>query len=199
MTTGSSVVPATLDGGDGVDVAVFGAPRAACRITPAGGGFVVADTRVSAGLSGGDGTDTLVAVERLRFTDQSIALDLDGHAGVVVKLIAATFGAAALSDAVTIGSGLALLDGGMAPDALAERWMSVAGAGTPAAVVARLWTNLVGQAPTAEQAQPFVDALLAGMPVGEFTLMAANAELNLAHIDLVGLARSGIEYVPAGP
>ena len=56
----------TLDGGAGDDTAIFSAPRAAYTVTDLGG-------RIS--VSGADGSDTLVSIEYLQFSDGTIALN----------------------------------------------------------------------------------------------------------------------------
>ena len=63
-----------------------------------------------------DGTDSLKNVERLKFSDVSLALDLDGHAGQAAKLLGAVFGAAPTTDQVA--PIVAILDSGMSQGAL---------------------------------------------------------------------------------
>jgi hypothetical protein len=57
----------TLDGRDGIDTAVFGSPLAAYTVTG------TAASRTVAG--GADGSDTVLAVERLQFADTLLASD----------------------------------------------------------------------------------------------------------------------------
>jgi len=63
-----------LDGGAGTDTAVYAGARAAYEVTALGGGGY----RVRA-LSGPEGTDTLVGVERLRFGDATLTLASAGQ------------------------------------------------------------------------------------------------------------------------
>ncbi|HPA88703.1 MAG TPA: hypothetical protein PLN35_03000 [Quisquiliibacterium sp.] len=58
----------TISGGAGTDTAVFFGARAAYTVAKVGLGWQVSTT------TAGDGTDTLQAVERLRFTDQTVSL-----------------------------------------------------------------------------------------------------------------------------
>ena len=44
-------------------------------------------------------------------------------------------------------------------------------------------------------ASPFVAMLDGGMTPGALTALAANTDINAAHIDLVGLANTGLPYV----
>ncbi|MGA1675222.1 MAG: peroxidase family protein [Pseudomonadales bacterium] len=68
----------TIDGGAGTDTAVFSGALASYTVTTdsATGVTTVVDSRV-----GGDGTDTLTAVERLRFSDQVVSLPVYLTAG----------------------------------------------------------------------------------------------------------------------
>jgi len=70
-----------LDGGAGVDTAVFDGVRSA---------YVISRTATGHAVSGGStGDDALLNVERLVFADGGVALDLDGHAGAVAKILGA--------------------------------------------------------------------------------------------------------------
>src|SRR6185436_19150789 len=84
-----------LDGGDGIDTAAYAAARAGYTVTHTHAGYVVA--------GGTTGDDSLVSVERLSFADRQVALDLDGHAGTVAKIMGAVFGAASVQNAQYVG------------------------------------------------------------------------------------------------
>ncbi len=175
----------TLTGGNGIDVAVYGDNRAAYIVSATASGFTVS--------GGTDGFDSLTGIERLRFSDISLALDLSGAAGNTVKLLGAAFGPASVSNKAYAGVGIELLDGGMAYVDLAALAISVAEATTPQQVVNLLWTNVAGNAPLAEQAQPFIDMLNSGITFGELGVLAADSTLNQQNINLIGL--TGLEYV----
>ena len=149
---------------------------------------------------GAAGTDTLNDIDRLKFSDMHVALDFDtylGNAGKVAKLLGAVFGKEAVHNKVYVGMGLAALDGGGAMISYETLASSALGAKTsPADVVALLWTNLVGSAPTAAEAAPYIAMLGGGMTPGALAVMAAEHPLNAANIDLAGLAQTGLEYVP---
>ena len=63
-----------LDGGNGVDIAVFSGNLSE---------YLVSQTTAGYTVTGLDGTDTLVDVERLQFADTTVALDVDGNASMV--------------------------------------------------------------------------------------------------------------------
>ena len=95
-----------LDGGAGIDVAVYGGQRAVYGVHRTAGGWSVIDN------VGADGNDGLTGIERLQFSDARLALDLDGNAGSVARLLGALFGGQALEDSVLVGQYLSLLDNG---------------------------------------------------------------------------------------
>jgi hypothetical protein len=78
-----------LLGGDGLDTAVYAGPRS--RFDVGSRATTVTDR------TGTEGSDTLQGVERLRFTDVSLAFDLDGAAGTVARLLGAVFGREAVA------------------------------------------------------------------------------------------------------
>lgn len=181
-----------LNGGSGLDVAVYAGTRAAHAIA-----ITAQSVQVRGTASGvNTGTDTLTNIERLQFTDLNIALDLNGAAGTVARLLGSVFGAASVKNKEYAGIGLALLDRGMSADELAALAVSAAGASGPENVVRLLWTNVVGSAPTNEQAKPFVDMLAQGTTVAQLTMLAAATSLNEGNINLMGLLTTGLEYLP---
>lgn len=178
----------TLNGGDGIDTAVFQGTRA--QSTVGGGGLQV---------SGPDGADVLQGVERLQFSDVSLAFDLGGAAGNTAKLLGAVFGAAAVHDKVYAGIGISLFDQGNSYATVASLAIHAALGSNPsnASLVTLLYTNVVGVAPDAATVAAFT-ALITG---GQFTqtsltTFAADHELNTAHIGLTGLAETGLEFQP---
>jgi hypothetical protein len=73
----------TLDGGAGLDTAVYSGARASFNIAREGGGFAVTD-------AWGDHA-SLVNVERVQFADAMVALDIHGTAGQAYRLYQAAF------------------------------------------------------------------------------------------------------------
>jgi len=148
--------------------------------------------------------DQLTSVERLQFTDTSIALDLEGNAGTVAKILGSVFGVDAISNDVYAGIGLDYLDNqGYSPEQLMDLALRASGAQTNADVVDTLYYNIVNQDiyPTSDQAAPFVAMLEGDNPMhtwGSLGMWAANLDLNLTNIDFVGLQSSGLEYTPVG-
>ncbi len=72
----------TLEGGAGVDTAVYSGARSS---------YALARTDTGVTLKHATGTDTLVSVERLKFADTRVALDTAGNAGMAYRLYQAAF------------------------------------------------------------------------------------------------------------
>jgi hypothetical protein len=145
---------------------------------------------------GNEGVDTVSNIERLVFSDKSIALDLSGSAGTTAKILGAVFGKDSLSNKNYMGIGLSFLDSGWTYDNLAGLALDAAGVKTNDQIVSLLWSNVIGTKPTAADKQPFIALLENGMSAGALAQLAADSSYNITNINLVGLAQTGIEYIP---
>lgn len=180
-----------LDGGSGIDLASLAGARSAFTLQHRANGWLLLDNR------GAEGRDLLYGIERLQFSDGLLALDLDGHAGTVAKILGVAFGPASVANTAYVGIGLGLMDGGMDYAALLQLALDVQLGSTPShsALVSLLYTNLAGVAPPAE-----VLALYTGLlDDGSFTpaslaMLAAEQQMNLSNINLVGLAETGLAF-----
>ncbi len=185
----------SLTGGAGLDLAAFSGPRAAYRVAAQTGGHRVTDT-----LAGRDGVDTLAGIERLKFSDMNVALDLDGAAGLTARLLGAVFGAASVRNAQYVGIGLGLFDAGQSADQVARLAIEARLGPAPSNrdLVTLLYTNVIGVAPSAAEVTSFASLIESGSftPAG-LTLYAAGTDFNAASIGLAGLASGGIDYLPA--
>lgn len=188
------------DGGVGLDTVVYSGPREHYQVLRAGASHFVYD------LAGGEGDDRLVSIERIAFADCSVALDLDGAAGAAATLIGALFGPAFLRDKALVGVGLSLFDSGMTIDEVAAlalatdgiRWL--AGSDSDADFVRLVYRNVVGEPPPDDALAYFVALLTAGVETRvSLAVMAADTVANAASIDLVGLASTGLDYLPWTP
>lgn len=181
-----------LDGGDGIDTAVLSGPGGRYTLEPVDDGWKIEDTR------GTDGRDLTVGVERLAFSDQLWALDLDGNAGITVLTLGAVFGPASVSNREYVGIGLALLDAGMSEQALMALALEARLGPNPSrtAVVNLLYSNVTGVLPSTADRLMF-EGLLANGTYTPASLgqLAATTDLNIANVDLVGLLETGIGYI----
>jgi hypothetical protein len=146
----------------------------------------------------GSVNDLLTNIERLQFKDKSVAIDITGNAGTTAKILGAVFGKESLNNKNYIGIGLHFLDAGWTYDNLAGLALDAAGAKSNDQIVSLLWTNVIGTKPTAADKQPFIALLENGMTAGALAHLAADSSFNITNINLVGLAQTGIEYLPVG-
>ena len=179
-----------FDGGLGTDTVVYSGPLVQYTVNKSGSRYIVSEP------TGSDGTDYLTNIERLKFKDKFIAIDLDGNAGTTAKILGAVFGKDAVNNKNYIGIGLNFLDTGWTYDNLAGLALEAAGAKTNDQIVSLLWTNVIGTKPTAADKQPFIALLENGMSAGALAHLAADTSFNTTNINLVGLAQTGIEYIP---
>jgi hypothetical protein len=181
---------ATVDGLAGIDTVALNAAASTFKLqaNPTGFSLVRQD---------GSGTVNLANVERLSFADQKLALDLNGNAGNVAKILGAVFGAGAVARPDFVGIGLSLLDSGQYNAITLMGYALEVALGknaSPQAVVDLLYRNVVGVLPDAQTNQSFVGLISANSPawLGD---MAANTDFNLANIQLTGLQLTGLAFV----
>ncbi|HSH90655.1 MAG TPA: calcium-binding protein [Ramlibacter sp.] len=183
----------TLTGGGALDSATYTGTRSQYTLASNSNGFEVNATQT------GEGTDTVSGVERLHFSDKKVALDLDGNAGHVAKLLGAVFGPASVDNEIYVGIGLNLLDGGsLTYEQLMPLAIDVAlgGPASNGAVVDLLYFNLIGAPPDAAAHDLFTGMLDRGeLTQGALGVAAANTYFNTDNINLTGLAAAGLEYV----
>ena len=189
-----------LDGGEGLDRAFYVGPRAQYELVRSGAAWTATD---SLGL---EGEDELRAIERLQFADGFLALDLapTEHAGQT----AALFGVLApewLRDRPDlVGAVLGLADSGLdlydlCHLAVDSGVVSLLAGGSADADVARMaYRNVLGAEPDAAMVDlltSYMDGRAASYSQADFLTIVAGLEINLAHIDLVGLQQTGLAYL----
>ena len=145
---------------------------------------------------GNEGTDSLNSVERLLFSNLSIAFDINSNAGTTAKILGAVFGKDSLSNKQYVGIGLSLLDAGMSTNTLSSLAVDAANLKTNDQIVSTLWKNVFGTTATSADKAPYVKLLDDGMSAGTLAWLAADTTFNKVNINLVGLAQTGIEYIP---
>jgi serralysin len=188
-----------IDGGLGIDTSVYQSIRVLYQARKTDFGWTVAAT------AGSEGVDRLVHVERLQFSDMSLALDLDGNAGAVAQIIRAVFGPAFLSNKAFVGIGLQLFDGGMSyADVVklavgTDLFAQLAGGRDSGAFVNLVYRNVVGVAPGTADLAHFKGLLDTGVYTQDsLALLACQVGVNTESLDLMGLASAGIEFLPQG-
>ena len=136
-----------LDGGGGTDTAHYSGAASNFVITKTTIGYQVVDQR------GTKSTDTLTGVERLKFDDVYVALDVEGSAGMAYRLYQAAFNRK--PDAGGLGYQLTALDRGLDVAQVAAHFMaspefqSVYGASSDAQLVTQFYRNVLHRDPDA--------------------------------------------------
>lgn len=192
----STLSQTVIDGGDGVDTIQFDTPRlkSTFAISHDAEGWNLSDVSKQ--------YDTIQAthVERLIFSDLGLALDLDANAGLVAKTLGVVFGKTAVSNKEYAGIGLHFVDElNYGYSSLMQLAINARLGANPThtQVVDLLYANVVGTAPDAATRKTFTDLLdNHTFTVANLGVLAADTELNKANINLVGLAQTGLEYLP---
>ncbi len=104
-----------LDGGTGLDTAVYAGNRADYTVSAITGGLSV---------TGPEGSDTLLGIERLHFAYSTLAFDIDGNAGQTYRLYQAAFNRT--PDAVGLGGWIHGMDTGMSLEQVASGFIASA-------------------------------------------------------------------------
>lgn len=183
-------------GGAGIDTIEYFGKRNDYTITKNSSPFTsdVVNTVVKNSATDKTVSDYVMA-ERMVFSDTSLAMDINGNAGSVAKILGTVFGKEALSNKTYAGIGLQLLDSGMSYLALADLAVNL-GKPTNAQIVDSLWKNLYGTAPSDATKTSLVSLLDSkAMTAGSLAFVAC--ELN-QNIDLVGLATTGLPFIQQG-
>ena len=185
-----------VDGGAGIDIVVYASEKK--NFTWAK--FVV-DPTPESGVESWEGwsfnQDTLKDIERVEFLDISLALDLDGNAGMTAKILGAFLGASGINRADLVGVGLGILDGGVTYEDFLQTALDAVFGSDPsgATLVNHFYGTLTGQSAPQSLIDQYGSLIDNGSlsPVS-LAMQVAENELNLQNIDLVGLASTGIEY-----
>ncbi|MYM68414.1 DUF4214 domain-containing protein [Pseudoduganella sp. FT55W] len=185
-----------VDGGGGLDTFVVAGKRADFTVLKTSKGFTLTDN------TGAQGTDTLVNVERIKFSDVSVALDTDGVAGMAYRIYQAAFNRS--PDVAGLGYWIGMMDQGATLKQVAESFVASAefktlyGSNpTNNQVVQQYYQNVLHRAGEAAGVAYWVNILdqkadnIAGVLMG-FSEAAENQSA------LIGVIGNGFSYVPFG-
>jgi hypothetical protein len=185
-----------LSGGDGVDTVVYGSNWANYSVSVRAG-----EAKVLYRYGGTVGTgDVLTGVERLQFSDRSIALDADGHGGQAYRMYQAAFNRA--PDKEGLGFWMSHLDNGMSLQTVAKAFLDSAefqaryGSLSNEGFVNGLYTNVLHRAGEAAGVAYWVDKLEHGTGRADLLIGFSESAENVAEI--VKVIGNGFEYTPYG-
>lgn len=182
-----------IDGGDGIDTAIFNGNRSAYTLSKTNAGNIVNGAT-------GDGTDTLVNVERLQFGDKNIALDIMGNAGQAYRLYQAAFdrkpdlaGLGYWIKDMDKGSSLTTVAAGFFQSAEFQKLYGVSP--NTSTLITNFYQNVLHRAPDQAGFDYWANELNTGKitPAGALASFCESAE-NQAIV--IGSIQNGIDYTP---
>lgn len=191
-----TAVANTINGGEGRDKVVYAKAAASYQVTLKDGTATVRD------LSGQEGTDTLVGVERLQFGDTGIALDIGGTAGQAYRVYQAAF--ARTPDLGGLGYWLSMMDNGAQLGAVAagfvdsKEFRDVYGAApSNREIVEKFYQNVLQRA--GEKAGvDYWTSLLDTKQATVGSVLVGFSESPENQAALVGVMANGVAYTPYG-
>ena len=189
----SMVAQGAYDGGSGRDTAVVAAAHDNVELTKVAGVWQIRDAATGA-------VSSLSNVERVVFSDATVALDTDGVAGQAFRLYQAAFDRA--PDQSGLGFYIDKLDHGVSLATVAHNFIvspefaQLMGTATPSdeALVTALYQNVLHRAPDAQGYQYWLDQLHAGTSREGMLVGFSESPENQAA--LVGVMQHGIEFIP---
>lgn len=184
----------SIDGGAGLDQVVYAKNAAAYAIGVDQGRVTVRD------LSGADGTDTLVNVERLAFADQGIAFDVEGSGGQAYRVYQASLGRT--PDLGGLGFWMSVMDRGIALRTVAEGFVTSAEFKTvygadPSnrAIVEQFYQNVLHR-PGEESGIAFWTGVLDNKAASLADVLVGFSESAENRAELVGVLSKGFAFLP---
>lgn len=181
-----------FDGGAGRDSVRLDGARAGYTVQAGSGGYSVTDS-VGAG-----GTDQLLNIEKLRFSDSDLSFEIDGPAGQAYRLYQATFDR--VPDASGLGFWVWAMEGGVSLQLAAEHFIQSAEfVATYGGVANRQFAELLYQhtlhrAPDAAGLEFWVARLEDG--VARSAVLAAFSESPENQAQVIAAIENGISFTP---
>lgn len=183
-----------INGGAGADMAVYTSARSAYTVTKTATGLSV--------RSADEGTDTLVNVERLQFSDATIAMDIVGNGGQAYRIYQAALNRA--PDAGGLGYWINVLDSGVSLTSVAQgfvtspEFVSLYGANpTNVELVTKFYSNVLHRTPDTDGLNYWL-GILDSNALSVAGVLAEFGESPENQAALVGVIGNGFVYTPLG-
>lgn len=183
----------TIDGGEGVDIAVYSGSRSSYILSKAANTTIVQDS------SSRDGTDTLSNVERLQFSDTTVALDISGTAGQAYRIYQAAFNRTPDNSGLKYWIGL--MDGGISLPTVSSAFIASSefkalyGANpTNDLFVAKLYNNVLHRTPDAGGYNYWVGFLNTGK-IDNISVLINFSESTENQAGVIGVIQNGIDLL----
>ena len=187
--TNANSAPAHIDGGLGLDTSNYIKPSAIYHITRNADG--------SATVFGNGLSDTLVNIERLQFSDKTIALDINGTAGQAYRIYQAAFNRTPDNGGLKYWIGImdsvvSLSTVSSAFIASAEFQQLYGTNPTNEVFVTKLYDNVLHRAPDADGYKYWVDLLNTG-GIDKTSTLVNFSESNENQAGVIGVIQNGID------
>ena len=146
------------------------------------------------------GTKDLVNIQRLSFSETNFAFDMGAtdSGGKTAEILGAAFGLSSLSNRQFVGIGLGLFDAGKSLQEVASLAIQTGMVSAPdnTSFVKAVWSNVMGSPIDDVNLNTYVTQLNRGaLSQSSLLSVAASSSFNNAHVNLTGLAQTGLEYV----
>ncbi len=182
-----------LSGLGGTDTVVYGGTRASYTVAKGTNGHTVT------AKSGSDGLDSLIGIERIKFADAHVAIDMNGMGGQAYRLYQAAFDRA--PDLPGLGYWIMRLDQGADLTAVASSFISSNEFATTygtnlsnTSFVNLLYQHVLHRLPDQSGAEFWLNHLNNGIERGLILKEFSESPENVAQ--LVGTIQNGFEYIP---
>lgn len=186
----------SVDGGNGTDTAIFAGARSAYTVLKTADGYTVHAN------AAGSATDSLANIERLQFSDTSVAFDISGTGGQAYRLYQAAFDRT--PDATGLGYWIHAMDGGTSLRTVASQFMAskeftdLYGASlSDAAFVDQLYQNVLHRAGDTAGVQ-YWNGILAANSGARPDLLASFGESQENQAALIGTIGNGFSFTHYG-
>jgi len=180
-----------MNGGDAVDTVVFADKRSNYTITKNTSSYTVSSIA--------EGTDTLTNIERLQFSDKTIALDINGTAGQAYRIYQAAFNRTPDNGGLKYWIGI--MDSGVSLPTVSSAFIASAefqqlyGTNpTNEVFVTKLYDNVLHRAPDADGYKYWVDLLNTGR-IDKTSTLVNFSESNENQVGVIGVIQNGIDLL----
>ena len=189
----------TLDGGAGFDTSTYTHARSEFTITrQAGVGTTPSFNFSVQDKAGTEGTDTLLNIERLQFSDIAVGFDIDGNAGAAYRLYQAAFNRT--PDLAGLGYWIASIDKGDSLTSVANNFVissefaTLYGANNPnSAFINNLYLNVLHR-PADQQGLDYWLAELTSGSQSRATVLIGFSESTENQTQVIAKISNGIDY-----
>ena len=180
-----------IDGGAGLDIVVYKKSAAGYTLGKTDGRHTIKDN------SGADGTDTVVNVERVTFSDTAFAFDIAGNAGQAYRLYRAAFNRE--SDLDGLGYWIKALDSGLSLQTVSSGFVNSAefkglygASATNSTILTAFYNNVLHRDPDQAGFDFWLGALEKGLTVTQMLIEFSESSEN--QVQVIGKIGNGIEY-----